>query len=209
MFFMKVIGAGFSRTGTYSLKQALELLGFAPCYHGETIFQRPDHVGTWADIAKNQPDWQTFLGSYEAGVDSPICFYWKEVLAAFPNAKVILTTRDPNDWYESFAASLYQAMIHPDRAPEEIRDALKMAKTVVIDQFFEGRFSDREHAISIYTEHITSVRQHFSGGNEASLLVFDVKEGWLPLCRFLDFDIPHLPFPNTNSRSEFQQLFRE
>ncbi|MCB1693190.1 MAG: hypothetical protein KDI19_10520, partial [Pseudomonadales bacterium] len=122
---MKIIGAGFSRTGTYSLKRALEILDFDPCYHGEVIFQRPDHVDVWSKVATQRPDWKALFAGYKAGLDSPICFYWEEILSAFPQGKVILTVRNASDWYESFHASLYQGMIHPDRAPAEIRGALR------------------------------------------------------------------------------------
>ncbi len=203
---MQIIGAGFSRTGTYSLRQALEHLGYNPCYHGEVVLQRPDHVATWLTVTEQLPDWQSLFSEYKATVDSPACFYWKELLAAYPNAKVILTVRDPDAWYDSFKATLYEAMIHPERTPAEIQGAMQMARKVVLEQSFDDRFEDRAHAISVYESHIASVKAHFEG-NESGLLVYKVEEGWPPLCSFLGCEIPEAPFPNTNARSAFVQMF--
>ena len=204
---MKIIGAGFSRTGTFSLKHAIQALGFEPCYHGEVIFQRPDHVEIWNTVLQQQPDWQALFSGYEAGLDSPICFFWREIRTSFPDAKVILTKRDPNDWYESFAASLYPAMMNPERAPKEIQGAFKMAKAIVLDHIFGGKFEDRRFAIEIYNKHNDSVEASFTN-EKSELLVFEVANGWAPLCAFLDQPIPHIEFPNTNSREQFQSILR-
>jgi hypothetical protein len=200
---MKIIGAGFSRTGTFSLKQAIQALGFEPCYHGDVIFQRPDHVEVWRKVLQKPPDWQLLFSGYQAGLDSPICFFWREIRATFPDAKVILTKRDPDEWYESLKASLYQAMMNPERAPKEIQGALKMAKSIVLDHVFDGRFEDRNYAIEVYNEHNKSVEASFTN-DPSSLLIFEVSKGWGPLCDFLDKEIPKIAFPNTNSREQFQ-----
>ena len=202
---MKIIGAGFSRTGTFSLKQALQALGYEPCYHGEVIFQRPDHVEIWAGVLRQEPDWRKLFSGYQAGLDSPICFFWREIRTTFPDAKVILTKRDPGDWYESFEASLYQAMMNPERAPKEIQGALKMAKAIVLDHVFAGNFEDRAYAIEVYNRHNESVETSFINNN-SELLVFEVWKGWAPLCDFLGQAIPQIEFPNTNSREQFQTL---
>ncbi len=202
---MKIIGAGFSRTGTYSLKHALQTLGYDPCYHGEEIFQRPDDVKIWMKALQQEPDWRALFDGYLAGLDSPICFFWREIRATFPDAKVILTKREPDDWYESLEASLYQAMMNPERAPKEIRGALNMARAIVLDYIFNGKFKDRRYAIEVYTRHNESVEASFVD-DQSNLLVFEVSKGWDPLCAFLDKDIPQIPFPNTNSREQFQAL---
>ena len=202
---MKVIGAGFSRTGTFSLKHAIQALGYEPCYHGDVIFQRPDHVDVWNKVLRHEPDWQELFTGYRAGLDSPICFFWREIRTVFPNSKVILTKRDPDDWYESFEASLYQAMMNPERAPKEIRAALKMAKAIVLDHVFGGNFEDRGYAIEIYNSHNESVEASFTN-DSFNLLVFEVSKGWEPLCEFLGKEVPKSPFPNTNSREQFQSL---
>ncbi len=202
---MKVIGAGFSRTGTYSLKQALQILGYDPCYHGEEIFQRPDHVVHWADVLVQLPDWRALFSGYEAGLDSPICFFWQEIRSVFPNAKVILTKRDPEAWYDSFKASLYLAMLNPERAPQEIQGALKMAKAIVLDHFFDGRFEDKAYAIDVYHRHNESVEASFTA-DPTDFLVFEVSKGWAPLCEFLEKPVPAIEFPRTNSRDEFRNI---
>lgn len=202
---MKIIGAGFSRTGTFSLKHALQILGYDPCYHGDEIFQRPDHVLMWANALENEPDWRTMFSGYQAGLDSPICFYWQEIRAVFPDAKVILTKRDPDDWYESFKASLYEAMMFPEHLPAEVRGALKMAKAIVLDHAFAGKFEDRTYAIDLYNRHNDFVEASFVN-EPANLLVFEVSQGWPPLAEFLGKKIPNNEFPKTNSRSEFRSM---
>lgn len=205
---MKIIGAGFSRTGTYSLKHALQILDYQPCYHGEEIFQRPDHVKIWARALHTMPNWKSLFSGYQAGLDSPVCFFWREIRAVFPDAKVILTKRDPNDWYESFEASLYQAMLHPQRAPVEFQPALVMARALVLEHRFAGKFEDKGYAIEIYNRHNESVEASFKA-EKANLLVFDVSEGWQSLCEFLGQKIPNTEFPVTNSRQQFNSTLIE
>ena len=202
---MKIIGAGFSRTGTFSLKQALQILGFDPCYHGEEIFQRPDDVVVWTNALTQTPDWRSLFAGYLAGLDSPICFFWRDIYSAFPDAKVILTKRDPDDWYESFKDSLYRAMLQPERAPEQVQGALLMAKAIVLEHFFDNRFEDKPYALEVYQRHNESIEASFVD-NPDRLLVFEVTEGWASLCHFLGKDLPDVDFPRTNSRAEFQAL---
>ncbi|MEM7365926.1 MAG: sulfotransferase family protein, partial [Pseudomonadota bacterium] len=171
----------------------------------EVVLQRPDHVDIWANATVELPDWHALLGQYQAGVDSPLCFFWRELIVAFPKAKIILTVRDPEDWYDSFEASLYKAMIHPERTPEWMQKAMRMAKSLVLDHFFDGKFQDREYAISVYERHCESVEAFFSDSPDR-LLVFNVIEGWQPICEFLNVGLPDAPFPQTNTREEFASL---
>ena len=95
---MKVIGAGFGRTGTMSLKVALETLGFDPCYHMTEVFAHPDHAGFWISAWREEPaDWDGILGEYEAAVDWPACTFYEELMERNPDAKVILSVRDPSE----------------------------------------------------------------------------------------------------------------
>jgi hypothetical protein len=111
---MQIIGAGFGRTGTMSLRAALEQLGYSPCYHMLEVFKQPRHIQLWQAAADGQPvDWQAFLGAYKAGLDYPLAAFYRELLAIFPDAKVILTVRDPERWYESTLETIYQGTAVP------------------------------------------------------------------------------------------------
>lgn len=106
---MEIIGAGFGRTGTLSLKAALEQLGYSPCYHMLEVLQHPSHIATWQAAADGQPvDWANFLAGYPAGLDYPLAGFYQELLSAFPEAKVILSVRDPERWYESTYQTIFQ-----------------------------------------------------------------------------------------------------
>src|SRR5262245_20087269 len=108
---LKVIGAGFGRTGTMSLKLALEQLGFGPCYHMIENFAHPEHAPMWQSLAEGQTDdWRPILDTYQSTVDWPGVIIWKELMAANPDAKIILTLRDPGSWYESGAATIFKRM---------------------------------------------------------------------------------------------------
>jgi hypothetical protein len=106
---MKVIGAGFGRTGTMSLKVALERLGFGPCYHMTEIFAHPEHTGFWLSVWRREPaDWDGVLGNYQATVDWPGCTFYEELMERHPGSKVLLSVRDPDRWYESTRSTIYE-----------------------------------------------------------------------------------------------------
>src|SRR5215218_1360168 len=106
---LEVIGAGFGRTGTMSLKATLEELGFGPCYHMREVFEHPEHIGQWRAAMRGEPvDWERILGDYRATVDWPGCTFYDELLERNPDAKVILTVRDPQRWYESACDTIYR-----------------------------------------------------------------------------------------------------
>lgn len=199
---LSVLGAGLSRTGTFSLKRALEVLGFGPCYHMDEVFRRPEHVPLWLSASMRPPDWTTLFDGYRSAVDAPACHYWQSILAAHPRAKVVLTVRDPDVWYASFRATVYEAMRRPERLPVPARAPLDMARSVVLDGFFAGRFEDRAHAIATYDAHCRDV---VAAVDPARLLVYRIEEGWRPLCDFLSVPVPSQDFPATNERSEFRR----
>jgi hypothetical protein len=219
---LQIIGAGFGRTGTLSLKEALETLGFAPCYHMVTLFAQPERLRAWSEAAdhkaRGEPtDWMAVFDGFRATVDWPGCAYWRELVAAFPEAKVLLTVRDPDRWYDSAANTIYR-MTAPeteagraamaDAFPAEIAAQLHATGAFVNELIwqgtFGGRFSDREHAIRIFNEHNAAV---IAEAPPERLLVYEVKEGWAPLCRFLGVAVPEdLPFPHVNDSESFRQL---
>lgn len=198
---LQVIGAGFGRTGTLSLKTALEMLGFSPCYHMMEVFQNPSHIRVWDDAAHGQPmDWKAFLGSYRAAVDWPVCHFWRELREAFPNAKFLLTERDPESWYKSFSQTI-QAVLQIDL--ENVTDPLRlehagMARYMIGELTFGNDYT-KENVIAAYKAHNEAVKQAFG----KDLLVYDVKQGWGPLCAWLGVAVPAAEFPRTNTTEDF------
>src|SRR5689334_16175753 len=104
---LKIIGAGLGRTGTMSLKLALEQLGFGPCYHMIEVFMNPPHVPLWIDAADGKPEWEKIFANYQSTVDYPGARYWKELAAFYPDAKVLHSVRDPQQWFESTQATIF------------------------------------------------------------------------------------------------------
>ncbi len=197
---MKVIGAGFGRTGTLSLKQALEELGFGPCYHMQEVMRRPSHVRLWLDYAEtgNAP-WGESFDRFGSGVDYPVANVWAELAEHYPDAKVILTVRDPERWWESTNSTVYgfRTAFAPwfRVAVPHIGRFVEMVETYVWAGLFGGRFADRDHAIAVFNEHSDLVR---STCPPERLLEFEVAQGWEPLCAFLDVPVPDKPFPHVN-----------
>ena len=194
---LKIIGAGFGRTGTLSLKNALEQLGFGPCYHMTELFSHPGADEQWGAIVNGAGvDWNTVFEGYQATVDWPACAFYKELMQAYPQAKVLLSVRDPEKWYESVSNTIYQV----SRRPPPTTHA-SMIKTLIWEGTFHGRFEDKDYAIAIFQQHIEEVKQQVP---VEKLLVYDVKEGWEPLCAFLGVAAPvNTPFPRLNDREEF------
>lgn len=201
---MKVIGVGYGRTGTLSLQLALEQLGFAPCYHMQTIVKRPRHLWAWSKIGRGEPaDWHNLLHDYQAAVDFPISLYYRELLDVYPDAKFVLTVRDADSWYESTLETIYQTikLTWLPKVNPVLGLFIRMVTDIVWDGVFNGRFEDRPRAIRIFKEHNATVPQIIPPGR---LLVFSVKEGWGPLCAFLNVPVPDAPFPHANSRRQIK-----
>src|SRR5207248_1610854 len=119
---LKIIGAGFGRTGTMSLKVALEELGFRPCYHMIEVFERPADIAVWEVAAMGKPiDWAALFAGYQATVDWPACIFYKELMHVYPDAKVILTVRNPENWYESAKSTIFQMRSRPYAVSEQVR----------------------------------------------------------------------------------------
>ena len=205
---LQVIGIGYPRTGTMSLKHALESLALGPCYHMIEVFQHPEHVDFWLAALGNPGNsavWSDVFEGFQSTADAPACHFWKSLADYYPDAKFILTVRDADSWYESFQTTVYQAMTHPERSPDVAhRSVQDMARHLILETMFENRFKDRAFAIQRFQEHNNAVTAAF---DSSRLLVFDVAEGWAPLCKFLNVPVPDAPFPQSNTRQEFQQRF--
>jgi hypothetical protein len=200
---LTVIGAGFGRTGTMSLKVALEQLGFGPCHHMMELFN--DGTGEaltrkWEQVAYGEaPDWDDVFDGYNATVDWPSSAYWRELAAHYPAAKVILTLRDADRWFDSTQATIFGERVR--KRSEEDTPWARMAKKIVNLDTFGGRLDDRAHAIAVYRRHNEAVRAELP---PERLLVYEAGEGWEPLCRFLGVAAPETPFPVNNTTGEFQ-----
>jgi len=205
---MNIIGAGYGRTGTLTLKLALEQLGFGPCYHMEEVIRHPGHVKVWQAAAEGETmDWPRIFEAYQSTVDWPGCTCYQDLMQAFPDAKVILTVRDPERWYDSARQTIFQ--MNKDLPPwtKWVLPPLvrynRMVRALVWDGTFNGRFSDRHHAIQIFNQHNEQVKQVVP---PQKLLIFQVQDGWEPLCRFLQVPVPAgLSFPHVNDRKVMQK----
>ena len=195
---LSVIGAGFGRTGTMSLKLALDQLGFGPCYHMTEVFKNPEASGYWEAAADGEPvDWEEVFAGYGSTVDWPSATFYRRLADAYPNAKVILTERDPEAWFESTQATIFSRHIRDDTDDEWQRMFLK-----VIGDLFDRRMTDKDKLIEVYNRHNEEVRRTIA---PERLLVYQVSEGWGPLCAFLGVDVPDEPMPKVNSTDEFRQ----
>jgi hypothetical protein len=206
---LKVIGAGFGRTGTLSLKVALEQLGFGPCYHMVEVMSRPNHIAMWHRLAFGKSiDWDELFDGFAATVDWPGCTYWRELADHYPDAKVLLSVRPAENWWRSMNDTIYPAMkmmaLRAD-APPEAKQQQEMVRRQVLEDTFHDRFEDKAFALEVFQKHIDEVRAAIE---PKRLLVFDVAESWGPLCRFLGVPEPAEPFPRLNDTPAFQAMIK-
>jgi Sulfotransferase domain len=207
---MQVIGAGFGRTGTMSMQAALELLGYR-CYHMREITKDPCHLPAWhAFVSGAAPmDWKALFANYDATVDFPACVYYRELLREFPDAKVVLTVRDPERWFQSFL-TLQETTDHFRifRFVPRVARFLNFVDLLLGKVFDFGSPRDHDHCIDVFNRHNREVEAHVPADR---LLVFQVQEGWGPLCKFLGREVPAgIPFPHLNEgRAALEKLARE
>jgi hypothetical protein len=216
---VKVIGAGFGRTGTASLQRALEELGFGPCYHMYEVFANPKHADFWGAAWRGEPDdWDGVIGSYEATVDWPACTFYAELMERHPDAKVLLSVREPERWYESTRNTIYKiSKIRIGSPFSRLGFSLlsrlvfgrfntrqgPMAEEIIWQGTFNGKFEDKHHAIEVFNRHNEEVQRRVP---KEQLLIYEVKQGWGPLCEFLGVEAPDKPFPRLNDAGEIQRL---
>ena len=215
---LQVIGAGFGRTGTLSLKLALEELGLGPCYYMLEVNAHAEHDALWLAIAKGESkDWRTILRSYRSTVDWPTTYLWKELLAANRGAKVILTVRDPDAWYASAAATIFARMLEfrslcagslrgspgPETLDPVRRRHMEMIDALIVERTFGGSL-DKDHAIRVFNAHNDEVRRIVPPDQ---LLIYESGQGWDPLCAFLDVPVPATPYPKINTTDDFTSRF--
>jgi len=197
---VKIIGAGVGRTGTYSLKLALERLGLGPCHHMEEVLHNQAiQVPLWVSATKGRPDWETIYKGYGSAVDWPTATFYRELNAAYPTARFVLTERDPENWTRSFSETIYKLVDGEVPVPPEMQEWLAMGTGVIAKCGFVGGL-DKSELTRRFVAHGKAVRATIPPDR---LLVFQVKDGWAPLCEFLGKPVPDEPFPRTNDRAEF------
>jgi hypothetical protein len=197
---LDVIGAGFGRTGTMSFQRALNVLGFGPCYHMLEVYANDGHDLVWASaINGDRVDWDALFAAYRSVCDWPAVSFWRELKAENPTAKVILTRREPDEWYDSISRTIFLALNQPTE-DERLTRWRVWTRKLIFEQTFGNRL-DRDNVLAVLRAHEADV---IASVPADELLVYDVAEGWPPLCEFLDTPVPDEPFPRLNSTAEFR-----
>jgi len=192
---LRVVGAGVGRTGTLSLKGALERLLGGPCYHMMEVFEHPAHVASWARAARGEPvDWDALLEGYVAAVDWPACSFWPELAERHPDAIVLLSHRPAAAWWKSASSTIFPTARQAEGEWREMLDAL-------FGERFTLRLDDEAACVDAYEAHNARVR---SAGLGERLVEWQPGDGWEPLCAALGVPVPDEPFPHTNSTEDFQ-----
>lgn len=213
---LKILGVGAPRTGTSSLKVALEMLGFGKCAHMQELFANPVKTTQWVELFETgSVDFGDLFNGYQSSTDFPGCLLHRELAEQYPGLKFILTDRDPEGWYESLLRTIYAAVPQSPEAKEEMRlrgeespkfksigGALELVNVYLLQRHYGGDFLDKEKTIARYLAFQNEIRTSVPAQN---LLEFKIGEGWEPLCKFLDVPVPEQPFPFKNKRKDFQE----
>jgi hypothetical protein len=208
---LKVIGAGFGRTGTLSLKTALEKLGFGKCYHMVEILKKLRHMRHWAEIMQGgKAEWETLFKDYQAALDWPVAAYYKDLMTTYPQAKVILTVRDPHSWHRSIMTTLYQAqrksLVRLAGIIPPAHRFLNAMEHAIWQNVFQDRLEDKDHAIKVFNNHIEEVKRVVP---PERLLIFEARQGWEPLCKFLQVPVPvNHPYPHKHKGTLVRQFLK-
>jgi hypothetical protein len=203
---LKVIGAGYGRTGTASLKLALEHIGFGPCHHMSEVLPSPERVALWTRIGSGEAEtnpalWDQAFEGYNATVDWPSCTHWRELMNHYPDAKVILSRRDAAKWF----TSVNETILNPDTNAHVAESPMGPMLNANIWQLFDGRLDDREHMMACFEQHCAQVVE---GVPADRLLVFEAKQGYGPLCDFLGVPTPDEPYPHVNSMEDTKRFLQ-
>jgi len=194
---LRVIGAGFGRTGTDSMREALGILGFGPCHHMFEVTENPVMKSRWrAFIAGQDADWEALFEGYASCVDWPAVLFWRELVEAFPEAKVVLTWRSPESWWASYENTLLRYY--------QTTDDRASVGYLAIDRAFGPRAEDRDHVLAIYEANTAAALAEVPPDR---LILHRLGDGWEPLCAGLGVPVPDVPYPNRNSTAEIRQRF--
>ena len=193
---LQVVGAGVGRTGTHSLKMALEQVLGGPCHHMLEVFAHPEQVPVWTDAINGRPvDWHQLLDGYTALVDWPGASFWPELLEANPEALVLLSVRDPETWYKSASNTIFLAL-------DPANEWMASMRRLFADRFSD-QLDDKSAMIAAYERHNDEVRRRVP---PSQLLEWTVGDSWQPICARLGVAVPGEPFPVTNTTEEFRAM---
>jgi hypothetical protein len=199
---LQVVGAGLGRTGTASLKAALERLLGGPCYHMLEVFGRPEHIALWdAAYRGEMPDWEALFEGFHAGVDWPMGGLWQPISEAFPDALILLSVRDADAWWKSASDTIFLMMGQIDDEARANDPWARMA-TAMMNSFSPG-WQDEETAKAAYLAHNENVRTTAPADR---LLEWRPGDGWEPICERLGLAVPAEPFPHTNTTEDFRAM---
>lgn len=199
---IRVVGAGLGRTGTHSLKLALERLIGAPCYHMIEVFGHPEHMAQWREAATGAaPDWAELLEGYDAIVDWPGASFWRDISEAFPDSIILLSTRsDADAWWGSASKTIFEALSTPG---VEANDEFHAMWKAIADNRFTEHTDDRDSAIAAYERHNADVR---ATADPSRLVDWQPGDGWQPLCAALGVAVPDEPSPHVNTTDDFRAM---
>jgi hypothetical protein len=201
---LQIIGAGLGRTGTLSLKAALERLGYGRCYHMIEVLKAPERGRHWLGGSRTGThDWDAIFRGYRSALDWPTAFHWRELVERYPDARVLLSLRDADRWHDSMMNTLYPVMTAdpPEQMPETLVDFHRAMVELILEQTFQGRLADRTFAMRVFEEHNRAVVEAVPASR---LLVYRPGDGWEPVCRFLDVPVPDDDFPHRNDTAEYR-----
>jgi len=202
---LKVIGFGLGRTGTYSLKTALEQLQLGPCHHMERVAQNMSvQLPLWNKVLNNPTNFEAVYEGMQSAVDWPTAAFYKELYESYPNAKFILTHRSKESWAESYGSTIYKLLTDRENTPAPVQEWLNMVVKVIEKSGFSMGL-DFEGLAERYEAHNKAVLDLIP---TEQLLVYQVSEGWEPLCKFLEVESPTMEFPRTNNREEFWDIVK-
>jgi Sulfotransferase domain len=197
---LQVVGAGLGRTGTKSLQTALNTLGLGPCHHMVEVFAHPESRALWIEAGAGRPDWDVIFKDYRSMVDYPGAAFWRELAAYYPNAKVLLSVRDPDQWFDSTQATIFA----PGGGVDQARDNPDTVMAAFFRSFsgtIRDNIHDRAWMTAYFRRHADEVRAAIP---PERLLVYEAGSGWEPLCAFFGLPVPDAPYPSENNRAEFQ-----
>ena len=198
---LRVIGAGHGRTGTHSLKIALEQLLGGPCYHMREVFDHPEHIPAWRAAAEgDMPDWDRLFEGYVAAVDWPAAAFWPELMEAYPEALVILSVRDSESWWQSASSTIFPGSRRFGEQDETGREWFEMVMAMMASRFTTD-LENREVAIATYEANNQRARETVPAER---LLEWTATDGWEPICEALGLPVPDEPFPLTNTTAEWK-----
>jgi hypothetical protein len=199
---LKIVGTGLGRTGTKSMQTALNRLGFGPCHHMVEMFANPQAFPHWIAASKGAQNWDVLFDGYQSMVDWPGVKYWRELVDHYPDAKVLHTVRDPDLWFDSTQATIFNAA-----------NLQRIVQPGPMSDFFTGLFgdflphiNDRFAMTEYYRRHDAEVRATVP---KDRLLIYEVGSGWAPLCEWLGVAVPDTPYPSENTRADFAQRVLE